>query len=124
MTLDHLWLGEIALAIGNTDEAHKRFSLVLEKGAAMQKIAVTLLGLEGLAKTSLRHGEIGTALPILIYIQQHPNTWEFARNRVKALIQELQAELPTTQFATAQARGAALSLKVAVAWGKAIAQDR
>lgn len=114
LLLCHLWLGEIALAQGCLDEAQDRFGQVLRHTEA---IGVILLALEGLAKTSVRQGEIDPAAAVLSMIERHPSTWEFARGRVKELLRELQATLPDHKEVLATQHEAVMDLTEAIAWG-------
>ncbi|MEZ4658221.1 MAG: BTAD domain-containing putative transcriptional regulator [Caldilineaceae bacterium] len=118
MAISRLWLGEVALEEGQLNAAQRHFAEVLEYAATGQTVAVILLGLEGLAKTRLRQGEIEPALSILAMIARHPNTWEFARGRVRDLLRDLRAELPEAQFAAAIAGGALMTLEEGVDWAR------
>ncbi|MEZ4867222.1 MAG: BTAD domain-containing putative transcriptional regulator [Caldilineaceae bacterium] len=129
MTLCHLWFGELALVQGNLPEAYPQFAYVLNQASDQGSIPVILLGLEGVAKTALHSGQLAAdalvaALATLILIRTHPNTWEFARSRVNALLQELQDELPAEQFAAALAQSSTLALEEAIAWGQRLAQQQ
>ena len=118
MALSRLWLGEVALAEGHLQEAQHHFGAVLNHASVGRTVAVTLLALEGLAKTCLHQGQIERSIAILTLIERHPNTWEFARGRIKEMLGELQTELPHKQMVLAAQQGADMELAEAVAWGK------
>lgn len=114
LLLCHMWLGEIALAEAQLAEAEWRFGEVLAHTAA---IGVKLLALEGLAKTRIHQGVTDPALAVLIMVERHPNTWEFARGRVQQLLDNLPQTMPVGQIALARQYGITMTLEEALAWG-------
>ena len=116
VTLNYLWLGELALVQGALDTARTYFDNVLQQAVSAGRIPVILLGLEGMAKAHLHSDEMALALATLAFIQAHPNTWEFARERVKIMLTELQAEVPGDEFAAAVAEGRTVDWAEVVAW--------
>ena len=99
--LNYLWLGELALVNGQQPKAHDYFVRAIRQSYAERRLAVLLLGLEGMARTHIHDGSQDDALATLYFIIKHPNTWEFARKRVKSFLADIECNLSSEELSRA-----------------------
>ncbi|MBM4456186.1 MAG: tetratricopeptide repeat protein [Chloroflexi bacterium] len=105
-------LGEVALARGDWSRARARFREALAARAcrAWEKMDAVA----GMAQVFAGEGDTSQAAELLALVAHHPFTAHATRERVEALLAELEAELPAEVFAVATARGRARELDEAV----------
>jgi hypothetical protein len=103
----------VAAATGRLADAKERFRCALSARActAWQKMDA----IAGMAQVSARAGDVVGAAELLAFIADHAFTSHQTRERVRGLLCELEAELPSDAFAAATARGRARQVDDVVA---------
>jgi hypothetical protein len=65
----------------------------------------------GMAQVIAAEGDVTGAVELLAFVAQHPFTSHASRERARALLRELEAELPAVVFAEAAGQGRARELE-------------
>lgn len=94
-------LGRIALVQQDYQEAWRAFQHAFEEGPDP---AVALQILADAAAVLAYDGQRETAVALLTFVQHHPVSEQFVKERASARLQQLEAELSVEQFKAAQAQ--------------------
>jgi predicted ATPase len=114
----HNLLGDLALRQGQVDQAHQHWHSGLAAAARIRESSRTRLLLEALARRAKCMAETGQAEPaaqLLALILTRDGLERRAQDKARAILAELETQLPADVFAAARARGQALELGATVA---------
>ncbi len=107
-------LGDAALAQGNLDAAETLYRESIRIAFEAQSVMQTLRHLGGLAEIFYQRGD-ATALPLLLFIQQHPTTWDDTHQRIQPFLATLTAQTSADALTAAQAQATHWTLETCVA---------
>jgi tetratricopeptide (TPR) repeat protein len=97
-------LGEVALGLGDFQEAETHFHKALQIAIERWVPAYALHALVGMANLLAAVGEKERALDLATFVIQHPATWQWSKDSIASLIAELEAELPPNVVKAVQMR--------------------
>jgi hypothetical protein len=103
-------LGNLALALGDSQEARDRYQSALEIGVNVQDEVLCLDGLAGLAALLKTAGDAERAVELAVLAVNHPNIRILTREKTKKLVEELNTSLPPKVYSAANERGKGLEL--------------
>ena len=111
----HYVLGDIALALGELEEARQYFTQAIHEAYDVQSIMQTLRHLSGLAALLLREEVPEQAVCIAFFLVEHPASEKDTLKRAMEIIDEATWLLPPADLEAARRAGKSLTLETALA---------
>ncbi|HSM55616.1 MAG TPA: tetratricopeptide repeat protein [Candidatus Sulfomarinibacteraceae bacterium] len=103
-------LGDAYVLLGQLDEAAASLCEALQVAAAGKDTPNMLLALGGLGCLLLEQGHEERALPLLLFVRDHPKNRPWSRNKIAARLSSLLLELPQAQQTRLKAESRTLTL--------------
>jgi len=107
----YIGLGQVACGLGEYEESEKAFHQALKGAMKLEAVFNALNVILGLATQFSRQGEKGRALELVGTVQNSAGGHKGIQDRAKALLKEMESELPPKAFAVALKRGKGKTLE-------------
>jgi tetratricopeptide (TPR) repeat protein len=116
-------LGDVCTANGGYEDARQHFHEAFTVASALHDTPLTLWVLAGIAAMLAKEGEKGRSVELVGLVLDHYATPQEARDRAKALLKELQADLSDPLLAEALERGKGMALDALEAARRRLGMD-